>query len=116
MKVPCKYPGCPEAIRAGERFCGEHKNQAWKDRVKRTGAEGKKANRFYSSKRWRALREKVLSEEPFCRHCKEKDVIAESEEVDHIDGNRNNNSIENLQPLCKPCHSAKTMRDLKGLT
>ena len=30
-------------------------------------------------------------------------------DVDHIDGNHRNNSPENLQSLCKNCHSAKTI-------
>lgn len=30
-------------------------------------------------------------------------------EVDHIDGDRNNNSIDNLQVLCIWCHRAKTL-------
>jgi len=27
--------------------------------------------------------------------------------VDHIDGNRNNNSLNNLQTLCSKCHGSK---------
>lgn len=29
-------------------------------------------------------------------------------EVDHIDGNTQNNNAFNLQPLCKKCHRIKT--------
>ena len=29
-------------------------------------------------------------------------------DVDHIDGNRNNNNISNLQTLCANCHRLKT--------
>ena len=29
-------------------------------------------------------------------------------DVDHIDGDRGNNDIKNLQTLCKPCHKIKT--------
>lgn len=29
-------------------------------------------------------------------------------EVDHIDGDRSNNALNNLQTLCKPCHIYKT--------
>lgn len=31
-------------------------------------------------------------------------------DVDHIDGDRSNNDIQNLQTLCKPCHKDKTKR------
>lgn len=30
-------------------------------------------------------------------------------DVDHIDGNKNNNSTENLQTLCSNCHRLKTL-------
>jgi len=36
-------------------------------------------------------------------------------EVDHIDGNRENNSIENLQTLCCNCHRVKTMSRQENL-
>jgi 5-methylcytosine-specific restriction endonuclease McrA len=29
-------------------------------------------------------------------------------DVDHIDGNRNNNDLANLQTLCANCHRLKT--------
>ncbi len=32
-------------------------------------------------------------------------------EVDHIDGNPNNNDKDNLQVLCSDCHKAKTKRN-----
>jgi hypothetical protein len=35
-------------------------------------------------------------------------------EVDHIDNDPTNNTRGNLQSLCKPCHSAKTMAELHG--
>ena len=113
MKAACNWPGCPEVIKAGERFCQEHWKKHWAKQTKsRNTKEGKKDNRFYSSQRWRNLRKRVLSDEPFCRHCKEKGIIQESQEVDHIDGDRTNNSRSNLQGLCKSCHSAKTIKEL----
>ena len=33
-------------------------------------------------------------------------------DVDHIDGNRENNDISNLQTLCANCHRLKTYLDL----
>lgn len=37
-------------------------------------------------------------------------------DVDHIDGDRANNELNNLQTLCKPCHKIKTKenRDYKS--
>ena len=33
-------------------------------------------------------------------------------DVDHIDGNHNNNNIENLQILCANCHRLKTYKNM----
>jgi HNH endonuclease len=35
-------------------------------------------------------------------------------DVDHKDGNRNNNSLENLQTLCANCHRLKTKTSRDG--
>lgn len=40
-----------------------------------------------------------------CRMCGLK---GEPIELDHIDGNPMNNAPQNIQPLCRPCHHAKT--------
>ena len=32
-------------------------------------------------------------------------------EVHHKDNNRENNELDNLQVLCKPCHNIKTQED-----
>ena len=53
----------------------------------------------------------VLNEEPLCRECAKEGRVTPAAEVDHIDGNARNLWRENLQPLCKPCHSKKTARE-----
>lgn len=63
-----------------------------------------------NSSRWRRLRHWILGLEPLCRHCN-----AVATEVDHISGDPSDNSRENLQGLCKPCHSHKTGRERAGL-
>jgi ribosomal protein S27AE len=45
----------------------------------------------------------------FCEKC---GFLAEHEcqlDIDHIDGNRKNGSLENLQTLCANCHRLKTL-------
>lgn len=69
----------------------------------------RQAKRFYptNSAAWRAIRERVLREEPFCR-CGCGGV---STEVDHIDGKcetRHDYRRENLQGMTHDCHAAKT--------
>lgn len=63
----------------------------------------------YSGKQWQAIRKAVLECEPLCRECG-----APATDVDHIDGDNGNNGFSNLQPLCKPCHSRKTRREMNA--
>jgi hypothetical protein len=44
----------------------------------------------------------------YCEHCDFKPVHISQLDVDHIDGNRNNNDPSNLQTLCANCHRLKT--------
>ncbi len=61
---------------------------------------------------WRAIREWQLQREPLCRHCCDEGEITPASEVDHIDGDANNNNPKNYQSLCKPCHSRKTLAEV----
>lgn len=47
----------------------------------------------------------------FCEMCGFMALDSCQLDVDHIDGNRNNNNIENLQTLCANCHRLKTVRN-----
>ena len=44
----------------------------------------------------------------YCEMCGFRPQIKAQLDVDHIDGNRMNNAIENLQTLCANCHRLKT--------
>lgn len=67
---------------------------------------------------WARLRADILAEEPLCRHCKAQGKLTPATEVDHIVDSRadysDDNSRENLQSLCKPCHSLKTRLSMAG--
>ena len=43
-----------------------------------------------------------------CELCGFIPVHSHQLDVDHIDGNRDNNNVENLQTLCANCHRLKT--------
>lgn len=69
--------------------------------------------KFYDSAVWKKARAIVLSREPFCRECDSRGEVIEATEVDHVQDLDDHPElalvIENLQPLCKPCHSRKTL-------
>ena len=107
-KKPCSYPGCPALVESGSR-CEKHKRDRQYDRdYDRT--RGTAHQRGYGVN-WQRLRKMVLGAEPLCRHCKKEGVINPAQEVDHIDGNAYNLEWSNLQPLCKSCHSKKTIKE-----
>ena len=64
---------------------------------------------FYSSAEWLALRALVLSRSPLCRSCDRQGRVTVAVEVHHVLDRRNHPelalAIENLEPLCKACHS-----------
>jgi 5-methylcytosine-specific restriction enzyme A len=92
-----------------ETYCKYHKSlKTQQMNQQRTDKESK---RYYRLAHWRKLRAQILREEPLCRECYRRGIITIATEVDHIDGNRYNLSRENLQPLCKSCHSRKTAKE-----
>jgi len=62
---------------------------------------------------WKQLRLSKLHRDPLCAHCQAKGRVTMATEVDHIlplkEGGTNN--WNNLQALCKSCHSKKTMTE-----
>lgn len=67
-----------------------------------------------NSKAWRSIRADVLAGEPLCRHCARDGKTTAATDVDHIDDDATNNDPANLQPLCRRCHSVKTVADQGG--
>lgn len=65
-----------------------------------------------NSSAWKRLRAYQLSLFPLCEHCARIGITKPATDVDHIDNNPSNNQMENLQSLCKSCHSRKTNIDM----
>jgi 5-methylcytosine-specific restriction protein A len=104
----CSHPHCRAyAIREGR--CGEHQR-------KRERGVSEAWHHMYSTPEWRRLRLAQLAEEPLCRECRPAVVVAT--EADHVIPHKGDRALffdpENLQSLCKPCHSEKTMREMNG--
>lgn len=109
LRGPCRWANtCTERAAPGKRYCEQHQADAYRAQDARRDRE---TVAFYKSALW-LKRAKYVIElvDPICRECQR----AASQEVDHITPRADGGSddVENLQGLCKPCHSAKTMREL----
>lgn len=62
---------------------------------------------------WDQRRARILKAEPLCRLCRKEGRAVVATTVDHITPKHKGGGDEdsNLQPLCKPCHKAKTARE-----
>ena len=105
----CTWPGCPELVQGGR--CQAHQAAKHKhiDR-KRKGAEHRAV---YQTVAWRRLRAVLLSGEPWCRACR-TEWAAEVDHIVPISAGGGAYELSNLQPLCKSCHSRKTMSELSS--
>lgn len=114
LPSPCRYPGCKALRLPPARYCPAHSRELARDRFSRNLEKGQgdgraTGNKFYSTAAWRRTRAWVLNHEPLCRLCG-----AVADMVDHIaplhEGG-DPTDLENLQPLCNPCHAAKRGRE-----
>ena len=105
----CSYPGCGELVAGGTGRCPKHKRVPWQegDRTRPSAAE-----RGYGA-RWQRMREAILALEPLCRPCKQAGRVTPATEIDHIipKARGGTDAPDNLQPICRDCHKAKTGRD-----
>lgn len=111
---PCAKPGCPALTRA--RWCDAHgaEEQAGKRaRWRRTDDARKSSSKRGYGAVWQRLRRMVLSREPCCQECLKSGRTELATEVDHIipKAQGGEDSFNNLQGLCKSCHSRKTSRE-----
>lgn len=111
---PCTYPGCGVLVQDGSSRCTKHKH------VERSQADqqrGSSSERGYGS-RWQKAREGFLRNNPLCAHHMERGEIMPATVVDHVIPHKGDKALfwdrANWQPLCKPCHDAKTAREDGG--
>ncbi len=111
---PCAEPGCPELVTTGR--CPTHTTEA-NARYRHRGRR-----KWYATKRWRILSNRVLAEEPLC----DCGCGGLAEEVDHIEpvedapteaeALRRMWSRSNLKARCHASHSRKTQADVATRT
>ena len=121
----CTYPGCNVLVRGGSRCDlhpyakpgkAERQYTREKERARSLERRSDPTNRinFYNTGRWRKLRNWYIRANPLCDECKEHGRMVAGEVVDHIipiSAGGGALDSENLQTLCKPCHTAKGNRD-----
>ena len=69
---------------------------------------------FYQSKAWKSLRNYKIQLQPLCEHCERKGLTEPGKEIDHIIAIKDNGSrlsLDNLQTLCRSCHSKKSVQE-----
>lgn len=107
-KHPCGQPGCGALVERGKSRCAKHAAE----QGKRYDAERLSAAARGYDRTWRRLRRMVLNRSPLCAECGDPAI-----EVHHVialaDGGEN--TFENLESLCKGCHSRKTRRERASL-
>lgn len=104
--MDCVYRGNLEYY---ARFC----DSGYCDAVCRVSKKNVVATKRIRGWKWMQIRKRILARDPICVKCKEKGIVSESKEVDHIiplDFGGSNRD-DNLQGLCVPCHVAKTNYD-----
>ena len=117
----CVAFGCEELASAGLSHCPEHEEIrqakiAARKAEAQQGAEAQANRRLYRSTAWQRAAKGYLAKHPVCAHCAELGLVVPATEVDHIDPHLGDRTKfwdrANWQPLCKPCHSRKTAKEV----
>ena len=107
LMVPCRHPGCPNLVPAGQKYCEKHK--ALHPEEIRSAAK-----RGYNA-RWRRESKKFLELHPLCQECLKEGIATPATVVDHIVPHRGDPKLfwdrSNWEALCKRHHDQKTRRE-----
>lgn len=110
-KKPCNYPGCPNLVTAGEKYCEYHRKQIDSDYNRQRGTAHQ---RGYTAE-WRKASKQFLKENPICAECERNGKITRATLVDHRIPHKGDMTLFwdrcNWQPLCASCHGRKTAKE-----
>lgn len=81
-------------FRSNKKYCSRNCKQKEKD--------------YRLNSRRRRQSPYIIYKKEFCEYCNFIPIHSCQLDVDHIDGNHENNNIDNLQTLCANCHRLKT--------
>jgi len=105
----CSKSGCP--CLTHNRFCPEHTKQ---DTERYEKQRGSASERGYTA-RWHKTSRRYLDEHPLCVECAKEGHDRGATVTDHIEPHKGDMekfwNEENWQPLCRPHHDAKTLRE-----
>lgn len=71
-------------------------------------------NRWTDAQRRRIYAALVKRDKEFCRQCGAKPDIGHRHDIDHIDDDKSNDALDNLQLLCRRCNVAKENKRRKA--
>lgn len=117
-KRPCTSPGCREFSLPGSSKCSQHEAVRRQQVEARRAADADQARyrRWYKLRIWYARRHDCLKAALF--RCATPGCLERATDVDHIKPHRGNWDLfidrNNLQALCKGCHSRKTAKEDGG--
>ena len=80
-KHPCGWPGCPELVETGQRYCEKHQARANKA-YERYDRDPETRKRY--DYRWKKIRYEYLRAHPLCERCKAEGRATEANVVHHI--------------------------------
>lgn len=103
---PCPHPGCGVLVRDGSGRCANHpKAGSFADKKR-----GNRHERGYGND-WTKLRNVIMRRDSYlCQVCLAVGRVTPAHAVDHIvpKANGGTDDPNNLQSICKPCHTTKT--------
>ena len=109
-KKPCAYGGCPNLVDHG--YCEQHKTSA-----RAVVDQHREWQYLYNATRWKIRRRIQLAEHPWCEECLRANIYVAATDVDHVEPHRGDVVkffTGELRSLCHPCHSRKTIEEVRG--
>lgn len=107
-KIACRHAGCIAYAEANISYCINHKKEQ-----DQSNPIDEKRNKFLHTKRWKEIRRVKLLRNPMCEIC----LVEAAKDVHHLIARRENEMLEsdinNLQALCKKCHSKITKKEMQ---
>jgi len=103
----CTYPGCANLAHGTSPRCSEHPYPT-KSKYRHKATD---SLRDSNSRKWEAIRQQVFRRDKhLCQPCQQKGLDTLAEEVDHIQAVSLgiDDTLDNLQAICRSCHSKKT--------